>query len=575
MAVLTPDQFKEIIIKNPNKALVAEAQKQSRDLRLHIDGTGLSFYMPQIVGFEDTALYNLRTKYTRSNKDLMAREARPLDKIYSATGGSFYTNLAGQNDNKARSFNKDIRNGMSITGWLENYWTPNYLRDPNGFILMEIAQSKEMALLMQAGKSIVYPTYKSIFAVHDYSPKGSQLDYVVLKIENQERALLGITDTIAFRCIDDANDYIFVMKDGQPTEQAEMTLPNLFNYVPAILNSDKPDSTKPGIMLSLFSDVMELCKEYLLKGSIKLTHEFLHAFPKYWEYADDCPNCRDASSGIPTGMVDGVKCLECKGTGKRIMIKVSDVKLLQYPTSKDDVVIAPNVGGYIEPSKTYFDISHAGQGILEDLISHTIWNTSASVQSSKMSITANQTTTGNNTPKTATESMMDVKPQADRLKPISEMASKRHAYILNAAIIIQISQTYPGCSVNYGQRYLLEQPDTLWDKYLGSKSKYAAVSVLDDQLIEYYESKYHNDPVKLACQVKLMKVEPFIHLSSADVKNLSVDPTDFKAKVYFGQWLSTINDLTILNTEPEQLRTLLDTFAKDKQMQQEKPLPAA
>jgi hypothetical protein len=70
------------------------------------------------------------------------------------------------------------------------------------------------------------------------------------------------------------------------------TLPNYFMQVPALINSDLPDPNTDGLMISVFDQILELAESFLLKGSIKVTHDFLHAFPKYWQYASDCNDCR-------------------------------------------------------------------------------------------------------------------------------------------------------------------------------------------------------------------------------------------------------------------------------------------
>lgn len=558
--ILSEQQIKDIITNNPNKELINDATKRSKELRLHIDGDNLSTAIMRVDGFEDLTMNKLRTLYAKSNKDLMARMARPLDKIFSAKGGSLYFNLSGDSEKKARTYYRDIRNGYSVKQWIEHYWKPNFLRDPNGFIFMEIASPQQVALLRQQGKSFVYPTYKSISSVYDYAPKGAQLDYVVFKLTTNEKKSVNLQPIdIAYRVVDDAADYIVQLKDGSPVILTEMTLPNLFLEVPALMNSDIPNPSKPGQMLSLFDDVMELCNEFLLKGSIRITHEFMHAFPKYWEYADDCMTCQE--NGVATGLLKSETCPDCKGTTKKLMSKVSDVKLLAYPESKEHAVVTPYVGGYISPDKVYFDISTQGAQFLEDLISHTIWSTSSKIKSRGTSIGPDKVAT------TATEIMDDLKPQVDRLYPISEMAEKRDKFIIDMAIRIQLNQSYQGASVNYGKRYMLEPPDAIWDKFLGAKTEGASPRELRDLLIEYYEAKYSSDPVKLAVQIKLIDVEPWFYLTALEVQTLMPNIEDYTAKLYFSEWLSTLTELQILNTDVAGLKTLLTTYTSGKKAQ--------
>jgi hypothetical protein len=233
--------------------------------------------------------------------------------------------------------------------------------------------------------------------------------------------------------------------------------------------------------------------------------------------------------------------------------------LLEYP-GKDDAKIAPDVAGYVSPDKTYYEIATADLEQLERLMNITLWGADTKVQAQPMS-----TNSGGET-KTATEVMDDIKPEADRLQVISEMAEKRHKFILDAVIRLNLSlPTYQGASVNYGRRYMIEGPDAIWDKYSKARAGGAGISVLDDLLVEYYETKYASDPVKLAIQTKLMKIEPFVHNKVIEVEAMvNVTNEDKAAKAYFGEWLSMQNEAMILTMTPELLRELLITYSSEK-----------
>lgn len=560
--ILTTDQIKEIILKNPNKDLINAGRIYNKELRKHFYGDGLRDSLPCIDGFEKPTLQALRVKYARSNKDLFARVSRPVDKVFSARGGSIYYNLSEAQDKKARQLASDVRSGYSIKGWIENFWKAHYMDDPCGVIFMEIGNAQQVARLKQQGKSYVYPTYKSIQSIYDYQPNGSSLEYIVFNVDNREKLSIGLKpEDKVFRVVDDANDYYIKQNGEEIAELSEYTLPNLFMYVPAILNSDIPNQNREGAMLSIFDGILSLADEFLLKGSIKVTHDFMHGFPKYWEYADDCIECKG------TGYLNAEKCTKCKGTGKSIMLKVSDAKLLTHPQSKEDPVIAPNVAGYVSPDKTYYEISTHDLQLLEDLMMYTLWGANLSQKTQGMSASAGGDT------KTATEIMSDIKPQSDRLNPISESAEKRHKFILDAVIQIQITQSYQGSSVNYGKRYMIESPDEIWNKYSDARARGAAYSILDDLLLEYYEAKYNSDPVKLAIQTKLMKVEPFVHLTATQLKPLGAAEEDYKAKLYFGEWLSTLNEAMVLSFSVEELRTQLIESVATKQLPQPEPKP--
>lgn len=560
--ILSIDQIKNIILNNPNKALINEGRKASRKMKMHLYGIGLNEDLPMVEGFETASLRSLRVKYAKSNKDLMSRLTRPVDKVFSAKGGSVYYNLSDAQDKKARQLAVDIRSGYSVKQWIENFWKPHFLDDPAGIIFMEIAPSEQALRLRAMGKNICVPTYKSTNYIYDYLPNGVSLEYVVFALDRIDKLAAGLNpEDIVFRVVDDAMDY-YVKQEGQEiTVMDSLSMPNLFMKVPGILNSDIVNPNINGNVISPLDEVADLAQEFLLTGSIKITHKFLHGFPKYWEYADTCITCGGSK------YKDGDDCPDCKGTGKRLMTKVSDTKLLEHPQTKDDPIITPNVAGYVSPDKTYWEISTSDLQTLEDLMSLTLWGAVAMPKTQGTSIDAS------GGQKTATEIMSDIKPQSDRLYSYTESAEKRHKFIIDAAIQINIDQNYKGAMVNYGKRYMLEEADIIWEKYSKAKTTGAAASVLDDLLLEYYESKYDSDPIKLAIQAKLMKVEPFVHYTILQVKNFGVTDIDFYKKTYFGEWLSTLNDAMVLSFSPEALLQQLTSYAEEKM--KEKPEPIA
>ena len=553
------NEIQDIILRNPNKDLIHKGREYNKRLRMHLYGIDLSSYLPKIDGFERDYVHTVRGKYAKSNKDLFSRVTRPIDKVFSAKGGSVYYRLPSERESVAKSYSMDIAGGMSLKAWMNNIWRSHYLDDPYGIILMEVAEMPRLMKMRSEGKPFVYPTYKPITDIYDYKGTGTSLEYLVLHTTAKEREAAGFKkEDKIYRFIDDSKDYwVKVVSESSIQILEEHTYPNYFGYVPGIINSDIVDPTVEGGFLSFLNDAMELADIYLLKGSIRMTHDFFHGFPKYWEYADHCSTCTPPGGGLPTGYVDGKICPSCKGTGKKIMMNVGDVKLLEYP-DKDNPAV-PSVAGYVTPSKDYHEMSNADITMLEDAINFTLWGMGSKMRTQGMSASKEGEAV------TATEIMEDMQPKADRLYAISESAEKRCKFIMDAVIrVCMAAPSYPGCSYSLGKRYIIESADQIWEKYSKARLSGAAQSVLDDLLIEYYESKYQSDPVKLEVQIKLMKVEPFVHYKTAEVMTLNAAASDYAAKLYFSEWLSMMNDGYILVTPAEKLRLDLAAYTVDK-----------
>ena len=179
--------------------------------------------------------------------------------------------------------------------------------------------------------------------------------------------------------------------------------------------------------------------------------------------------------------------------------------------------------------------------------------------------------------KTATEIVDEMQPQADRLHVFSEMAEAREKFLIDCTIKIEIQRTYPGCSLAYGRRYMIEQPDAIWEKYSKSRQTGAPQNVLDELLNEYFEAKYVSDRMGLAIAQKLMYVEPFVHLSIQQLQTLKPSEEDYKAKLYYSEWIANVNEAQLFSLTIQQLKELLYTYSNAKQLPQPEPkaLPAA
>src|ERR1044072_2939153 len=556
--------LENIIIKNPNRDLITSGVAKSKTLRMHMYGEGMPQHLKVITGFEKDWIHQLRVQYTRTNEDLFDRLGRPEDKVYSAKGGSIYYNLTEAQERQAVRISADVRNGYSIKEWIENFWRLHHKDDPCGVIMMEILPQAQAMQARKEGRSFVYPTYKGIAAIYDYLPKGVTLEYIAFKLEYDEIKGMGYKEgDIVYRLVDDAYDYIIQRHaDDTITIDWANTIVNFFGSVPAIINSDIIDPLLENSFLSVYSRIVALADEFLRKGSIKVTSDFRHGFPKYAEYGDKCSKCHGE------GVSEGTNCTNCKGSGKVIRLRVTDDKIMEWPLDKETPVIHPkDTGGYIEPPRTYYEIAINDMSMLENLMCRTMWGVPSKIKINGLSVNAE------GAPKTATEEMLDIKPQADRLQPISKAAEKRHKFILDMVVRVQVAAFYSGSNVIYGRRYMLEGPDALWEKYAKAKKEGVAITSLNEMLIAYYEAEYATDPVKLAVLTKMIKVEPFVHYKVNEVLNFRLSDEEYKAKLYYGEWLSLQPAGYIYAMPADMLRQSLYDFVKTKQLQPLEPTP--
>lgn len=536
----------KILTENPNKALVEAGRARKKTAQLHLHGIGMEDHLTAIEGFEKPFIRELRVKYAQSNKDLFARLSKPVDKVFTARGGVTYYNL--QREAAARAMEDNVINGLTCKQWIEQFWKVHMLDDPMGFIFIEVDQDMRP-----------YPTYKSVSGVFDYALSGTSVDYVIWKLDAAQKKELGLKhEDVLFRVVDDVADNLVRLVNDKVEVIEEHSFPNYFLQVPAIINGFIPSPDGMGFV-SLFDPVFPLADSHLVQMSVKITHMFMHGFPKYWEYADDCIECQGS------GKLNGKPHAECKGTGKKIMTKVSDIKLLEYP-DKETPTVTPNVAGYVEPSKTYWDMSRFELAELEQKMTQTIWGSKSTTKLQKgmgLSAAPNGTVT-------ATEVMDNRQPEVESLHPISNAAERRHKFIMDMLIQLSIKSNYVesgGCSCNYGRRFLIEEPDALLNRYIEARNNGISPTVLSGMYEQYLESRYQSDNISLSLHKKLMKVEPFLHYTLSELKAAGATPEDIRKKQNYSEWLNTQSPDFLITASVQQLNSSFEKFFSSK------PLP--
>lgn len=558
--ILQEQDIVKILKERPSKPLVDKGQQQNVELRRHLYGEDLGAYLTQLDGIEPKGLHKLRVKYVQSNKDLMKRLTRPIDKVFSAKGGSSYYNLTSTQDAKLKSLLSNVSDGYSVRSWMQNFWKYHFLDDPNGLIFMEIVKGTDIVKYRRSSRPVCYPTYKSIQDIHEYLPIGSTVEYVFFTTTKAERVDAGYGEAdIVYRLVDDEKDVYVKYDEKSSAVYLGDQLPNPFMRVPAMIISDSPNPQMPGNMLPFLDDILDVANSYIRDGSIKLTHKLLHGFPKPWQYAPKCVSCHG------DGVKGNDKCESCGGSGFAPVLNVSDMLTIPYPESKDQPIVTPDVAGYTAPPKDYYDMSTADMERLEAAMKYVLWGV-------QYNISGGQITTDGT--KTATEIITSMQPMADRLEEVSNVAERREQFIIDMTALVNITQSYSGCSVNYGTRFLIETPDALRNALSEGIKNKLPFNVLYNMHREYIEAKYDNDPNQLAIELKMMEIEPFPYFTIQEAMEAGVSGEDLKEKVYYASWYARLQPFDRLVKSADELRNSLKDFVSGKEIQQKNALPA-
>lgn len=515
-----------ILKENPTKQIWEKACHDSKVLQMHLLGIGLQDHIKKIDFLEGDRNFLLRKKYGKTNRDLFARVLRPIDNIWNGRGGSVFYNTSKTNDEKLRAMLDNVDNGYSVRDWNRHFWEPRYLDDPMGLIFMEVSSTSANG---------TYPTYKASSSVFDALPKGRGLDYVIFKT----------ADPSIFRVVDDAFDRMVKLEGEKVTYLKGKEYPTFINWfgrVPAMIVSDIPKDGRSNMFASPIQDEVELADIMLREGTILSVYRFKHGFPKTWKYPEVCGKCKGAK------LIQGSKCTDCEGTGIKLVDNPADVAVHQWPTKEEPEI--REKGGFISPDLEFLKYGDEGLDHLEDKITLTHWGTQRKVK------------TKGEEP-TATSEFINIQPVNNRLTKYAKAAESVETFISDYTAFFHFQSAYKGCTVNMGRRWLVDGPDVLWTKYETARKAGSPLATLDDMLQDYYETKFQGNEMELRKYLKLMKLEPVVHLTVTEAK-LVLPSSELMKKIFFQEWVSTLSDVQIVGGDLTTLRGQLDKYVQDK-----------
>ncbi len=525
---LTRNDIREILLNRPNLKLVTAAQEYTKKLMVHHTGVGLDEYLERIINAEGDKQIAARKKYAKSNKDLFAKLHRPIDKVYSARGGSISYNTSEQIGQSVSAMLSNVEYGYTLRKWMEVFYRKALHYDPMGIVLMEVSNNE------------VYPVYRSALDVYDYQLNGRDLDYVILTTDIKTDSGKKV-----YRVIDDSNDMLIEWDGANYTKYQNTKYPNYWGYVPARIISNIYDPVR-GFYISPDDDCIEIADQYLREGSVLNVHKNLFMFPQRWSYAGMCTEC----SG--TGMKGGEDCKACNGSKQKAITDPSETVVIPFPEDKEQPIITPNIMGYSTPDKVGVELMISSLTDLFNSMYYVTWG-----------IENMQKADGKADDKTATEILYNEQPKIERLHYYSDAAEEMEKYITDQAGMFMYPESFTGADVHYGRRYIMESPDAIWKKYQEARKEGAPQSDLDAMLEDYYMSKYKGDSNELAKVLKLMKIEPLVHETISSVKNLLGEQSiEYRMKVVFRDWANEKPPMQIIRGQLKALREDLRTYAE-------------
>jgi hypothetical protein len=501
---------------------VSDAREYHKRLLALIDGEGFNdLLINQIEHIEGTQKAIARKKYARSIKDFYERLLRLTDNIYSSTGGvKRYENLNTPQIEELQEHLANIKGGKNLESWLEAIWLTVYHQDPNGIIFLEYDSTLDIK---------PQPSYKSINTIRNYVSNGQTLEVLLFEPKDLDNGLKQ------WHIVDDERFYTVMQSNESFSIVEDMTFEHEFGIVPAVVNSDI-EHIGYDKRLSPVDKVVELSEEYGRDLSVKTIYKFQQGFPKHWRYASLCPSCHGTGKDG-----DGSTCGSCNGTGELFKSDVTNEDRLTIP-EEGDSIIAPG-SGYVNPSLEYLADTRIELKELEDTATFTHWGAVVNTEAVA----------------TATEIVINTQPVTMRLNKYADVAQRVESIltemIANNMFINKAKDTKVS-SIAYGRNYIIESTNAVLERYQLAKTQGDNATILDRLYQEYLLTKYKSDNVGLQIAITKSKVEPYIHFTAEQVKDI-VNDKEAERKVLFDEWWKTV---TNFEQNSETLRSQFNTW---------------
>ena len=486
MTFLTEQDAIDAIKKHEQiSPLFTEMRADSKELKALVNGDGFIDQLLERIEFIESDLKaKARMRFSRSIQDTFARIFQPIDNIYYATGGVKDYDIVDKEIKKTYiSKIASIRDGKSLSEWVQNKGIQIFNTDPNGLIFLEYTTD---------GKKDVYPTYKSINSIRYYESHGQKVEFVVFEPYQ-------IKDKYYFRIVDDLWDRTFEKKGNSFILQENLSFKHPFGQCPAIVSSNvsKVGQKKK---LPAINDIIGIAKEIARDQSILTLYKVFKGLPLFWKVIQMCGDCGGA------GKTGDEVCGTCNGHGKYTgKNDVTDVIEVPLPEGDEKLLVGDNIGGYLSPDIETWKKYEETIDKLEEKMYKSHWGTSFGMR------------VNGNVEKTATEVIFDKQPFENQLNKYADFAEyiewKLSEWILNF-YDIQKSKESSSITINLGRRYIIEGYDTLLNRYeLAVKAQSNSV-ILDKLFEEFLHSKFRNNPIDLQISLIKARVEPYPHYTT-------------------------------------------------------------
>jgi len=532
--ILLDNEVIELIKKPKNTNKIAEGLKLNTSSQLHFNGEGWEKLIVQLVGRETALEYSERRglggPVTMKQTEFYFRE---LTRWQNNPEIKQHYDF-GKDTLSQKQFEKTIAtvyNMDTISHFRNNELSQSIFTNMNDYIILEkpakIIDNPDYVIVndikvLASTSPKFYARFIECDDVKDVRKTGNIVEYIIF--EHSKKEING-TKYNRFRCIDSTTDRIFIEKSGEYyLDESEKVFTHSDIPVKQVgIRHLEIDDCE--VCISPVHHVIPLQDRYLKFDSINLKSEVTNAYPKWWAFGVECPKC-NGSKTVPSG-VEGqgeIVCDNCKGLGKIPPVGNGEPMLIPATFPEGNSAFNSQPAGIIQTDTGVLEYQAKR---LTDRDTEIIRAALGSYMDVEQGI------------KTATESIINIKPLEDRNRTVAEAVEYLENWICNY-IGKQLSQDFKGYSVNIPKKLNILDENSLI-KQIEDAKKSGATGLVKELVKALCYSIYRNDVQMLERQLVLIELDPMPGYSITDIASLLfVNDVDKVIKQYFDLIVSEV-----------------------------------
>ena len=462
---------------------VNEAREHHKVLKALVTGKDFNEVLVEhIEKLEGEDRKKARINYSKDIRSVFARITRKRTLVFEADGASEDTTLSENQIDTINPFIQYFKGNKSLLSYLEEFLLKLSDIDPNGLIFMEYVENKD-----------IYPTYKSINDIRFYESDGQTLKYVIFEPKKKGEGIF-------WRYVDELRDVTVLQVSEGMTVVEEKTFEHPFGIVPAFVISPLVE-VGTELRLSTINDIVKDAEEYARDKSILTVYKFLNGFTKHWRYKQDCKLCAGK------GKTNDGTCSVCDGHGTIGKNDITDLIELPLPRSSDDIKVAPDLAGYIQPDLDTWEKYEDTLEKSEKKMEATLWGMEYKEEKNE----------------TATGKFIDQQPIVAQLNTLTNIVEWSHNFLYNLVArwaLPTIEKDKYVYHYSFGRRFIIESYDTLIEKYTKGCESGINATILDNYMYQIIVSQNKTNKKLMNEMLLKASIEPYIHYTIDQVQTI-------------------------------------------------------